>query len=57
MSLIYNYFEEAVLLPDKTSNGKKVYEYVCKSCKLAGKTKSNGKELAIRCDESRFSKD
>ena len=55
MSLIYNYFEPGVLLPEKTKTGKDIYEYVCKLCKADGKTKNgktkNGKSLAFRCDE------
>ena len=38
-SLIYDYYEEGVLFPEKTPAGVDNYSYVCKLCKAVGRKK------------------
>ena len=46
-SLIYHYYEEGVLLEEKTATGQDNYSYVCKLCKKMGRTK-NGEVIKIK---------
>ena len=49
-SLIYEYYEEGVLLIEKTATGVDNYSYVCKLCKAAGR-KKNGEFIKIKNDK------
>ena len=47
---IYDYYEEGVLLAEKTSTGGNNYSYVCKLCKKLGR-KKNGEFIKIKDGE------
>jgi hypothetical protein len=51
MSAIYDFYEEGILLPDKTPRGLDNYSYVCLTCKSKG-LKKNPEEFTYRCDAS-----
>ncbi len=50
-SLIYEYYEAGILIPEKTASGFKNYSYVCKLCKQLGRTK-NEEEIRIKDGKS-----
>lgn len=53
MSAIYDFFEEGILLPDKTSKGLDNYSYVCLACKSKG-LKKKVEDYTYKCDTSKI---
>ncbi len=52
MSAIYDYFEDGILLPDKTAKWLANYSYVCLTCKSKG-LKKNLEDYTYKCDISK----
>ena len=53
MPAIYDFFEESILLPDKTSKGLDNYSYVCLACKSKG-LKKKVEDYTYKCDTSKI---
>ena len=48
MSSIYDFYEEGLLLSEKTGNGVENYQYVCKLCKKLNRKCKNGEPIRIK---------
>ena len=55
MTVIYDFYEKGILLPQKSGNGVDNYSYVCLSCKKRG-VKKDGEDIKIKCEKSQKNK-
>jgi len=51
MSVIYDFYEKGIFLPQKSGNAVDNYSNVCLSCKKRG-VKKDGEDIKIKCEKS-----
>ena len=53
MNTIYDFYEEGILLPEKTAAGNENYVYLCKLCKNVNKKGKHGEYIKIRQEKGK----
>ena len=53
MSAIYSFYEDGILLPEKTPKGFNNYSYFCKTCREKG-LKKNVEDFTYKCDKCKI---